>query len=386
MKDSNFPLQSFKQCSMKILLVEPFLGGSHRQWAEAYQQKSKHTIKLLGLKGRHWKWRMYGGAVSLAQQFMQLDFDPDLIVATDMLDLTTFLALTRRRSSHIPVVIYFHENQITYPWSPQDKDPALNRNNQYGFINYTSALAAEAVYFNSPFHQEAFLSALPDFLRQFPDHRELQNSELLRKKSQVLSLGLNLRQLDDTSNLPKPKEAVLLWNHRWEYDKDPTFFFETLFQLSEEDVPFKLIVLGRDYHKTPPIFEQAKARLAQHIIHFGYAQDRGEYARLLHLADILPVTNQQDFFGGSIVEAIYCGCYPILPNRLAYPAHIPELQRATHLYETPDELIQKLRIAIEEISTIRSDNFYRDFVAHYDWSILAPHYDEIFERHKEKPI
>mgnify|MGYP000456988033 CR=1 FL=1 len=37
------------------------------------------------------------------------------------------------------------ENQITYPWSPQDEDVKYQRNNQYGFINYTSALAADQV-------------------------------------------------------------------------------------------------------------------------------------------------------------------------------------------------------------------------------------------------
>ena len=138
---------------MKILLVEPFLGGSHRQWAEAYQQHSQHDIRLLSLPGRHWKWRMYGGAVSLAQVFLQQSFEPDLILASDMLDLTTFLALSRAKTWQLPAAIYFHENQITYPWSPDDQDPSLGRNNQYGFINYTSALAADTLYFNSHYHR-----------------------------------------------------------------------------------------------------------------------------------------------------------------------------------------------------------------------------------------
>lgn len=366
---------------MKILLVEPFFGGSHQQWAEAYQQHSHHELLILGLKGRHWKWRMYGGAVSLARQFLESTFQPDLILATDMLDLTTFLALTRSRTSHLPVALYFHENQITYPWSPDDKDPSLKRNNQYGFLNYTSALAADVLCFNSHFHQEAFLAALPSFLRQFPDQQELQNMEWLRKKSRVLPLGLDLKAFDTAADRPKPAEAVLLWNHRWEYDKDPTLFFETLFQLSAEDLAFKLIILGAANQKKPPIFELAKEKLGEHLIHFGYAKDRQEYASLLKLADILPVTSQQDFFGGSIVEAIYCGCYPLLPHRLAYPEHIPLNLHHRHLYHSPQELLHKLRESMLQINDIRSHNSFKGFVAHYDWCILAPQYDELFDRY-----
>ena len=80
-----------------------------------------------------------------------------------------------------------------------------------------------------------------------------------------------------------------------------------------------------------------KRRLPQNIRRFltkarGFVDSFEEYARLLHLADILPVTSQQDFFGGSVVEAIYCNCHPILPNRLAYTDHIPSALHDIHLY------------------------------------------------------
>ncbi len=58
---------------MKILILEPFFSGSHRQWAEGYQRHSRHEVEILSLKGRHWKWRMFGGAVSLANDFMASD-------------------------------------------------------------------------------------------------------------------------------------------------------------------------------------------------------------------------------------------------------------------------------------------------------------------------
>ena len=59
---------------MKILLVEPYFSGSHKSWAEGYQSFSNHNIRIISLPGKFWKWRMHGGAISLAKQFMEMDF------------------------------------------------------------------------------------------------------------------------------------------------------------------------------------------------------------------------------------------------------------------------------------------------------------------------
>ena len=107
---------------MKTTLIEPFYTGSHAAWAEGYAKFSRHNIEILSLSGNHWKWRMHGGAVTLADKFIKSGAEPDIILASDMLDLSTFLALTRRQTSGIPAAVYFHENQICYPWSPDDQD------------------------------------------------------------------------------------------------------------------------------------------------------------------------------------------------------------------------------------------------------------------------
>ena len=56
---------------MKILYIEPYYTGSHQQWIEAYQRYSSHKIDILSLPGNKWKWRMHGGAVSLANKFIE---------------------------------------------------------------------------------------------------------------------------------------------------------------------------------------------------------------------------------------------------------------------------------------------------------------------------
>ncbi|MBW2688978.1 MAG: DUF3524 domain-containing protein [Deltaproteobacteria bacterium] len=364
---------------MKICLIEPFHTGSHAAWAEEYARSSRHDIELLTMSGRRWKWRMHGGAVTLARQFMTSGCEADLLLASDMLDLTTFLALTREKSSALPTAIYFHENQLTYPWSPNGANPMQQRAH-YAFINYTSALAADVVLFNSHYHLDAFTGQLPDFLKGFPDHNELESVELIKAKSEVLPLGLDLQRFDKYRPA-EPKGAteppLILWNHRWEYDKNPDEFFLALYQLQEEGLSFEVAVLGESYRTCPPIFDEARKRLGTRIIQFGYADDFADYAHWLWRADILPVHSNHDFFGASVVQALYCHCTPLLPRRLAYPEHLPTELHDRFLYDDFDDLLRRLREMLK--NPVRQTGELRSHIAHYDWEEQVRRYDDLFE-------
>ncbi len=368
---------------MNILIVEPFLTGSHKAWAEEYAKYSSHEVDILGLEGRHWKWRMHGGAVTLAKYFLEYGLDPDLILATDMLDLTTFLALTREKTAGTPVAIYFHENQLSYPWSEGDPDPGLERDVHYGFINFTSALAADAVLFNSAYHMKSFLSELPGMLAAFPDYNETESAGEILGKSRVLPLGVDLSALDAHRTGRDPDSPpLILWNHRWEYDKNPEDFFEALFILADEGLGFEVAVLGESFSKYPPIFDEAKKILGKRIVHFGYAEDFAEYAGWLRRADILPVTSNHDFFGASTVQAIHCGCVPLLPDRLAFPEHLPECLRDRYLYADQGEMVSRLRELIGE-HPAPADPALSEFVGKYDWKNMAKIYDDKLTRIRE---
>ena len=362
----------------KILLIEPFFGGSHRAWAEGFQRFSSHEVELLTLSAHHWKWRMHGGAVTLARKFLQSDSQPDLILVTDMLDLTTFLSLTRSRTAGIPVVLYFHENQLAYPWSPTDEDPKMGRDFHYVFINYVSALTADAIAFNSSYNRHSFLTELPKVLTRFPDHQETANVSMIKANSRVLPLGLDLKSLDVGKAAMKESTdggPLILWNHRWEHDKNPESFFRILFRLKDEGMPFRLAVLGEQFPKQPAIFAQAKAHLSDHILHWGFVNNSTEYARWLWKADILPVTTIHDFFGISVIEAMYCECLPILPNRLAYPEHFSSASTSGYFYDNEEELEDMLRKAILHYPQ-RPNSQIRKYASRYDWSEIVIQYDE----------
>ncbi len=368
---------------MRIFLIEPYFTGSHRAWAEGYKQHSRHDVEILSLEGRYWKWRMHGGAVSLAKAYMENNSNPDLILATDMLDLTTFLSLTRERTAKIPVVVYFHENQISYPWSEGDRDILHKRDKHYGFINYVSALAANAVLFNSSYHRESFLAELPKLLRHFPDFRELHNIKAIEEKSFVLHLGMDLSSLDaQRPDFGHPiqgnKTPVILWNNRWEYDKNPDDFFKALDILAEKGLDYQLVVLGENFKQKPDVFDRAQEKHGSRILQFGYVESRNEYMHWLYSSDILPVTSNQDFFGISVVEAVYCGGYPLLPKRLSYPEIFPQKMFPRNYYDTFENLVEKLTVLVSNPELIRNSDI-KEHLKNFSWDIKSPEYDDFLE-------
>ncbi len=373
----------FVQEKLKILILEPYFTGSHAAWAEGYARGSRHDVEILGLNGRFWKWRMHGGAVSTAKRFLKNDLNPDILLATDMLDLTTFLALTRKKSASIPCALYFHENQLAYPWSPDDRDVIQQRDKHYGFINYISALASDAVFFNSRYNMDSFLTELKGLLKSFPDYNEPETVESIMAKSSVLPLGLDLDRFDNHKN---PKAGthdkgppLILWNHRWEYDKNPEDFFRALYIIAERGLDFEVAVLGENFRNEPEEFLTAKKKLGRRIKQFGFADEFSTYARWLWRADIIPVTSNHDFFGASLVEALYCNCFPLLPMRLAYPELIPEETHEGHFYRDFDDLVNRLEAAILNIGDTRKRSL-RGVVSPFSWEKMAPRYDEELER------
>ncbi|NOX61459.1 MAG: DUF3524 domain-containing protein [Chloroflexi bacterium] len=363
---------------MRVYLISPYHTGSHKVWAEGYAKYSRHEITLLSMAGRFWKWRMQGGALELAQQVRRAWREigpPDVLLVTDMVNLPALLALARPLLDRAPALFYAHENQLTYPPPPGEK-----RDLTYGMINTLSMAAADAIAFNSHYHLEEFFDELPRLLKHFPDYNHLELVDALRERSRVLPVGLDLSRLD-VERTPRPAHAPLriLWNQRWEYDKNPSEFFAALDALHAAGLPFEVAVAGENFSQKPVEFLRARARLAEHIVHWGYAEDVRDYARILWEADVVVSTAHHEFFGVSVLEAIYCGCYPLLPRRLSYPELIPPARHAAHLYDDFDDLVARLIDAARHPQRIRQADLSHIARA-YDWARLVSQYDVVLER------
>lgn len=354
-----------------ILIIEPFYSGSHKQWVDSLRAEVFPEATLLSLPGKFWKWRMAAGAWKLAETYLALEREFDIILCSDMLNLPLFVSLAKINNSRSKIILYMHENQLTYPWNETNKD-ILKRDRNYGFINIMSCILADSVLFNSSYHKNIFLEAINPFLKAFPDQVPIHTYEKIKSKSSVLPIGLSLQNLiyrEARAN----KVPHILWNHRWEHDKNPKLFFESLFQLQNEDVDFRLILLGQKYTQQDDIFSKALTILKEKIVHLGYVENYADYVNLLSLADILPVTSFHDFFGVSVVEAIAAGCIPLLPQRLSYPEHLDPSKYPDLFYKNDKQFLSKLRIKLTypTVNTYLREEMYK-----YDWSQLRTKYLE----------
>ena len=360
---------------MKILIIEPYFEGSHKTWTLDFQKFSAHDIELLTLPGRHWKWRMHGGAITLAQEYNQLEYKPDIILASDMLNLPLFKSIADIGS--IPIAMYFHENQITYPWSPNDRDVSKGRDHHYGFINYSSALVSDYNLFNSDFHRHSFINALRNFLSNFPDFKDYDNIEIIKDKSKTLYLGLDLKKFDSYYYKKDNKKPVILWNHRWEHDKNPNDFIYLISELDKKGLEFECVLLGKNKQTKSGYFDEFINRFSHRILHAGYCKTFEKYASLLWQADICPITSIQDFFGISIAESVYCNTLPILPDRLVYPEIYKKQINSNLFYKGKKDLCSKVEILIKE-NNFNSKQIPKNLIQKYDWSEMINKYDNYF--------
>ena len=368
---------------MKILLLSPFHGGSHQAWAEGLTVHCRAEFELLSLPDRFWKWRMHGGSVALADRFNRSSFLPDLILATDMLDLAVFLALTREKTRGVPAVLYMHENQLTYPMvsSPEgNRTPGKvsETDHHYPFINLTSMMAADRVLFNSAYHRDEFLAALPGYLRQFPDFRLERAPASIKRKSSVINPGIKPGKAGPGGSSPD-EPPLVLWNQRMEYDKNPGEFFAALSELKREGYEFRLAVCGEQYSRTPDEVERHLDFLEAETVHRGYL-DREKYDEFLREADLVFSTAIHEFFGISILEAILNRTYPVLPDRLSYPELIPREFHGSCLYRTREQMLSLLRKALRDPAEARKTAAaLGDSIGNrFSWKTLARQYEDFF--------
>ncbi|HSO19501.1 MAG TPA: DUF3524 domain-containing protein [Desulfosarcina sp.] len=319
---------------MPLLFLESFYGGSHRDFAEGLIAHSRHDILLATLPARFWKWRMRGAALHFARAVPDLTAY-DGIITTGLMSLADLTALCAGRRP--PTLLYCHENQLTYPLAPGEKMDL-----QFGFTDITSALCADRILFNSHFHHDRFFHELPAFISRMPEFKPHWTVAAIRQKADVLYPGCRFAATPVKPDPLPEGPPLVIWNHRWEFDKNPEAFFNALERIDRMGIDFRLAVMGEASRRKPSVFEKMRSRFGSKTIQYGYVPDRGAYAAILAKGFVVVSTAIQENFGIAMVEAMRHGCLPLMPHRLSYPEILPMEFHKSFLYRDDADLTQKL--------------------------------------------
>uniref|UniRef100_A0A1A8JDY3 tRNA-queuosine alpha-mannosyltransferase n=2 Tax=Nothobranchius kuhntae TaxID=321403 RepID=A0A1A8JDY3_NOTKU len=371
-----------------VLLLEPFYGGSHKQLIDLLKENIP-SCSVFTLPAKKWHWRARTSALFFSQTVPTCS-SYRVLFSSSVLNLCELVSL-RPDLARLKKVLYFHENQLVYPVrKSQDRDF------QYGYNEVLSCLVSDVVVFNSHFNMDSFLSSILPFMKKIPDHRPKDLAQQIRPKCVVMNYPVQFpdvssllpehkrtrhpcsgktsedddiirkwgRQSQDDdvirqSSLLRPpcgsktietpvrevasaaqvKPLHIVWPHRWEHDKNPELFFNTLLRLKEKLLDFHVSVLGETFTDVPEIFSLARVSLDSNILNWGFLPSKDHYLQVLCDADVVVSTAKHEFFGVAMLEAVHCGCFPLCPKALVYPEIFPE----QYLYSTPEQLCKRLQ-------------------------------------------
>lgn len=299
---------------MKILLIEPWLTGSHQAWAEGYQRCSSHDVRIASLPGERWRWRLRGGAVELLAPIQTALVDgwvPDLLLVSGLVDVAVLAGFLRRSLEGCAIAVYQHESQMLYP-TPDgavDIDAVMH--------NVNSWLVADAVIFNSEFHRSSVDSQLADFASSLHSQPLTQLLASLDERVSVLHVGVELGWTERRATRVASPAPQILWPHRWDSDKRPDVFLRAIERLRDAELEFTLVLAGEDGGESG-IRREIVDRFGGKVVAEG-PFEVSRYRELVVASDIVVSCAEHEFFGVAVVEALAAGCWGVLPAALSYP-------------------------------------------------------------------
>lgn len=305
------------------------------------RELSQYDWTLKTQRPRHFSWRVRASEwIWALEDDAELEQSYDLIVATSL----SGLAGLKARRPHLAGTatwVYFHENQFAHPLEERQ-----TQQHQVGwqFSSLQNALCADWVSFNTAFNRDSFLDGLRRMLKRMPERLPGDPVGTIEARSDVLPVPLRESFAALRSNPKDPK--LIVWNHRWEWDKQPERLLRAVTELKAEGVGFRLAMLGCGGAEDER-FAEARAALGESVVHWGEA-DPESYSKWMGQAGVGVSCSLHDFQGLAVQEAAQVGATVVVPERVAYPECVPGALFYQGSAENAEEDIAGLKAALRE--------------------------------------
>ncbi len=311
-----------------VWLLSAYAAVSHRVWADhLIADQPAFDWQRYELPPRRFRWRIRANPLSWLETLPP--GPPDLIVATSMVDLATLRGV-RPDLARIPALYYFHENQFAYPVNTrqsQSLEPQL--------VQLYGGLAADQLVFNSGFNRDSYLAGVAELIAGRADERPDGVTERLAARSAIEAVPIG-----PVAPAGERDPRLILWNHRWEYDKVPELFSQAIIALAQQGVDFRLALLGPRPEPPPEPLARLRRHVGDRIVVDQWA-DAAPYRHWVGRAGIAVSTTRHEFQGLAMLEAASAGARPLVPDALCYPEQYPPAYR--YAAGDPDALTQRLR-------------------------------------------
>lgn len=282
--------------------------------AKLLQQWSSHDVDLIYLDRAHWRWLALTGHRDISRAIRALDYDrPDAIICSGPADAVKIAGGLPGDWGRVPLAVYFHESQWTYPDPKLDPRPYV--------VGHLDALeAADAIWFNSAYHLRVFrLGATTNpSLRVRRLAREIIPA--IWHKTRVLHPPV---QVDQVARKCGPADQpVIAWAARWEREKRPDLFVAAILECIDAGLRPRIQLLGIPAGVESIAGELPEAFRQKVTPESGFPT-RADYEAALAESDLWISTAEHEFFGVAAIEAAMLGATPLLPRALAYPETLP---------------------------------------------------------------
>jgi len=296
-----------------ILALEPFYGGIRRIMLETMIACSRHRWTLLKLPPRRIERRLSTAAIWFAEQLSRHWVGSvDVLFTSEAMNLADLYRLTPDLLKK-PAVVYFHANQLP--------DPAAPKQSPFDLVNFNTAASATEIWFNSTYHQEAFLARATALVRRHPELMARNPIPDFLRKIRVMTPPVDtslLHEIAMTERLPREKRTVFVETR----DADLRIINTVFGIVHRRGEAFQLVTVG-------PVdgLNEAFPRITLP------ENDDADQIRAMLSAGIFFSAKPGAPCDHHAVRALMAGCWPLCPQEGVYRELLPKKLHSQCLYD-----------------------------------------------------